>query len=79
MAHGAARPPSNFGAAPVLPAYRVGDLLHVWCRYCKRWHVHGGAAGGHRASHCTVDDSPFRQTGYTLEEISGVVLWVMAP
>ena len=48
------------------------ELLRVWCRYCKCWHLHG-AGGGHRVAHCGDVDrhcrpivSPYKDTGYFL-------------
>ena len=45
---------------PVLDAYERNDGygLAVWCRYCRKWHVHGHGAG-HRAEHCHKEDSPY--------------------
>ncbi|GAA2726332.1 hypothetical protein [Actinocorallia aurantiaca] len=51
---------------PVLPAYRDGSTLRVWCEHERTWHVHGLPAGP-RASHCRCESSPLRG-GYDLEE-----------
>ena len=54
------------GTPPTLPAYETVHGWRVWCAYCKRWHYHAGEPG-HRAAHCHVATSPYRQTGYILE------------
>ena len=48
------------------------ELLRVWCRFCRCWHLHG-AGYGHRAAHCADLDrrcrpvvSPYKDTGYYL-------------
>ena len=55
--------------APVLPAYEavVKGVTHwmVWCKFCKKWHRHGGAEG-HREAHCTDSTSGYWKTGYNL-------------
>ena len=55
---------------PILDAYdRLdGYGLAVWCRYCRKWHVHGHGSG-HRVEHCHIEDSPYRKTGYILRPI----------
>jgi len=53
---------------PIILAEPRPDFLggwRFWCRYCKRWHLHGRTLG-HRVSHCTVPDSPLNRTGYIL-------------
>lgn len=67
--------------APVLPGFIerrtagvVGPpamLLHVWCRWCCRWHQHGLADGKpgditYRVAHCTAPDSAYDDTGYQI-------------
>jgi hypothetical protein len=65
--------------APVLPAFRIGDQLLIFCDACKRAHYHGAAGGsGHRAAHCSNPDSPYIASGYVLQEAVGRVLWVIA-
>ncbi len=52
---------------PALPAYENEDgTLQVWCEFCTKWHTHG-VGGGHRESHCIVEDSPYVITGYVLQ------------
>ena len=55
---------------PILDAYERNDGygLAVWCRCCRRWHVHGHGAG-HRVEHCHREDSPYMKTGYVLRPI----------
>jgi hypothetical protein len=68
-------PYEGAGRPPVLFAHRVGDQLWVWCPACRKRHVHGAAGGdGHRLGHCTA----YARTGYVLQEVRGVVLWVAA-
>ena len=59
--------------APSLPAYPTAHGWRVWCCYCDRWHQHG-AQPGHRAAHCFVVSSPYRQTGYILRLAEGPLL-----
>jgi hypothetical protein len=53
---------------PRLPAYLFTvdgqPGLRVFCRWCDRWHIHGGY--GHRVAHCHISTSPYRLTGYVL-------------
>ena len=55
---------------PVLDAYDWidGHGLAIWCRYCRKWHVHGHG-GGHRLAHCLADGSPYINGGYVLKPI----------
>lgn len=46
------------------PSGREGEVK-VWCRYCKRWHLHG-AELRHRVAHCS-GDAPYREMGYVLK------------
>jgi hypothetical protein len=39
----------------------------VWCKYCRRWHVHGPGEG-HRLAHCK-QRTPYTATGYNLARI----------
>jgi hypothetical protein len=75
--NGATRLPS---AQPtVLPAYRRGDQLIIFCPHCRREHYHGAAGGdGSRSAHCTDDRSPFKRRGYWLREVRGPVMWLTA-
>lgn len=46
-------------------------LLHVWCRWCCRFHEHGlaGLKAGdttHRVAHCTTPDSEYEERGYNI-------------
>lgn len=46
-------------------------LLHVWCRWCCRFHEHGLAdlqAGDttHRVAHCYAPDSEYDDSGYSI-------------
>ena len=51
---------------PTINAEPTGDdRLRFFCRYCDRYHYHGA---GHRVAHCSVEDSPYRDTGYVLIE-----------
>lgn len=59
---------------PTLPAEPVNEHhVRAWCRYCDSYHYHGAKGGddgigsGHRAPHCWIDDSPYRQGGYVIE------------
>lgn len=49
-----------------------GRTIRVWCRPCKRFHVHGVTdliAGGttHRVAHCTNKKSKHLSVGYLIE------------
>jgi hypothetical protein len=78
--------PNTHNPPPTIPAYRENGQLVVRCPFCGTRHVHGavgpqvGAGDGRRAAHCVADDSPFRQTGYILQEVRPVsrVFWVIA-
>jgi len=67
--------------APVLPAYRSRgqESLIIWCLWCEKWHWHGavgpelGAGNGHRVAHCVYALSPYKETGYYLQEIEGSI------
>ena len=59
-------PPWHPDGAPTLPAYDTGANYEIWCQYCRKWHLHG-RANGHRVSHCYVETSPYKRTGYVLE------------
>jgi hypothetical protein len=53
----------------------AGDLIFVWCPYCKALHRHGYEDGDprmkhHREAHCTNPDSPFKKTGYYIKAFS---------
>lgn len=39
---------------PNLPAYshKEKDQLYVWCKYGKKYHIHGIGSDGLRTSHC---------------------------
>lgn len=46
-------------------------LLHVWCRWCVRFHEHGLADlkpgdTTHRTAHCIAPDSEYDATGYNI-------------
>jgi hypothetical protein len=41
-------------------------LWRHWCPWCK-CHHHHSPMPGHRAEHCTVENSPFKATGYILK------------
>ena len=73
--------PLDTKGIPVLPAFSTVDwdgktrILKVWCRHCRKWHVHSGGQApgggdGHREAHCLDAGSPFRKTGYILREIA---------
>lgn len=51
---------------PSLLAYREGNQLVLWCRYCAKWHYHGTNSFGHKVAHCYVPSSPYAITGYNL-------------
>lgn len=53
-------------AIPVLPAYRRGEWLFVWCQYCGEWHRHQ-LVEGFRPAACLVESSPYLASGYILE------------
>jgi hypothetical protein len=61
---------------PTIFCHRDESGLRFYCRYCDVWHIHGVTADGpvgvsdrHRAAHCLVDDSPYLETGYVLQEL----------
>jgi hypothetical protein len=66
-------------SAPVLYGYVTadGDSVVVWCKYCRRLHVHGhggmreplGAGDGHRFAHCHDRNSGYDETGYYIAEV----------
>jgi hypothetical protein len=41
------------------------DRWKVWCKYCEDFHFHG-ASDGHRAAHCSMHSSPYKETGYII-------------
>lgn len=45
-----------------------GSQLVVWCQHCGAYHFHGHGEG-HRVAHCTVETSPYRETGYDLVNV----------
>lgn len=55
---------------PVLPAWSYGPGKYaewrVWCCYCLIYHHHSPGAGS-RVAHCRREDSPYKQSGYSLE------------
>ena len=55
---------------PCLPAWLVyrGRQVVIFCRYCRRFHWHGGgdACFGHRLAHCFVHGSRYDDRGYIL-------------
>ncbi len=60
-----------FVALPARPALLLGrldgDIIHVWCPFCRKEHRHGWVPGEtkatHRVAHC-FPDSPFTRWGY---------------
>src|SRR5690242_489294 len=67
---------------PVVRAYDDLEVhLRFWCIHCRTWHVHGrggrsavyqegrGGNAGHRTSHCTCHNSPFKVRGYILHVV----------
>lgn len=54
---------------PMLPAWQAlcggGWQTVIWCRYCRRYHLHGAGRFGHRVAHCDPD-SPYDAFGYVL-------------
>lgn len=60
---------------PLVYAVRTkgGSQLTFWCPFCEARHIHGRPTGDmvrHRVAHCTVETSPYRQTGYMLVEVA---------
>lgn len=60
---------------PTLLARREGDLLYVWCSFCRREHIHGASPReshprdhGHRVAHCVEKNSPYKSTGYFIND-----------
>jgi hypothetical protein len=53
---------------PSVTVIRRGSQFVFWCTFCRRNHLHGAAALGHRSAHCTNPQSPYRATGYFLVE-----------
>lgn len=61
---------------PILPAYRDGTTLLVWCAHERKWHTHGlgngrafGTGDGHRVAHCSCHGSPLYDRGYVIQEV----------
>ncbi len=52
-----------------LPRTDFEGGMKFWCPWCKKWHLHG-IGDGHRAEHCTVDNSPFKAHGYVIKLMS---------
>jgi hypothetical protein len=54
---------------PRLPAWQAlcggGWQTVIWCRYCRRYHLHGAGRFGHRVAHCDPG-SPYYEFGYVL-------------
>jgi hypothetical protein len=64
---------NDVDGTPILPAFRIGRQLVVYCRDCRGPHYHGsvgpdfGAGDGHRVAHCG-GDGPLQRTGYIVKE-----------
>lgn len=54
---------------PMLPAWQAlcggGRQTVIWCRHCRRYHLHGAGRFGHRVAHCDPN-SPYGEFGYGL-------------
>lgn len=48
-----------------LPRPGFNGGLMFYCPFCQKWHLHGGT--GHKAPHCSNQDSPLTNTGYILK------------
>ncbi|MCX5673838.1 MAG: hypothetical protein NTX87_02420 [Planctomycetota bacterium] len=66
--------PDGIPALAAVPRADGRPGLRIWCRHCRRWHLHG-MGYGHRVAHCAdVDrrgrpvESPYRATGYRLAQ-----------
>jgi hypothetical protein len=53
---------------PILPAYRDGDQLRVWCDHEQKWHLHD-TGDGFRLADCDCKDSPLMANGYEVHEV----------
>lgn len=59
----------NKKAWPLLAGTRDGNIIKVWCPYCRTHHIHGWEKGAsdsdasHRVAHCERT-SPLYDTGY---------------
>jgi len=59
----------NKKARPLLAGTKYGNIIKVWCPYCKTHHMHGwendasDSDASPRVAHCDRD-SPFYDSGY---------------
>ncbi|ODJ70254.1 hypothetical protein FM106_14965 [Brachybacterium faecium] len=42
------------------------STVKVWCPFCEEYHVHAKKEG-HFSSHCFIESSPFKNTGYFIK------------
>ncbi len=67
---------------PVVKAYDDEEIhLLFYCIHCRKWHQHGRGgknapfeegrkgAGGHRITHCTIKNSPYKRKGIILDVV----------
>ena len=40
------------GPPTILCERTPSGQLRFWCQFCRKFHLHGGASGGHRLAHC---------------------------
>jgi hypothetical protein len=63
-------PPRNrqMDTVPIILCEQVEGVLRFWCRYCRKWHLHGPGGGGkHHVAHCYPQGrSPYAKSGYVL-------------
>ena len=59
----------NKKAYPLLAGTRDGNIIRVWCPYCRFHHIHGwdkdasDSDASHRNAHC-LPGGPLNETGY---------------
>lgn len=66
--------PGDWKDDPERPGFEVmtAAVVHCWCPYCRRFHVHGWylkdspRVHSLRGPHCTEPTSPFLQTSYEI-------------
>jgi len=65
-------------AIPILKCFPASETqVKAWCPFCKTWHLHGylddlknNRMTTRCSAHCTVEDSPFKKSGYRLKMMS---------
>ena len=60
---------------PTLQGEVTGGQVRVWCKYCRKYHIHGWDESmgfiTHRVAHCIKTVSPYDETGYDIRVDKG--------